>query len=187
MWGRLWWVGEIGSFPQLKREVRVLDWRWCFSTEVHHPNLIYCSRLFDCKEYWKGWTASLWTFYSHLVLVFWSWTRLFGKAPMKKVSTMYSDLIRCLTEYWIDEESNGTRLMELGARIRHLKELRKSTFERHCETVLYTLMFHLLDHVVEDVERFGNLKTLNALPVESFSVYIKLAYRSMDADGCHEG
>lgn len=35
-----------------------------------------------------------------------------------------------------------------------------------CESVLYTWKFNLLDHVVEDLVRFGNVETLDASQFE---------------------
>lgn len=68
---------------------------------------------------------------------------------MAKMNTMYSDLIRCLTKYRSDGESNSTRFRQLGEIIRHLKEIVKTIFDINCETGLYTLKFHSLHHLVE--------------------------------------
>lgn len=90
---------------------------------------------------------------------------------------MFLYLIRYLTKYRSDGEGNGTILRELGEFIRPLKELMETTFDKHCETGFYTLKFHFLDYLVENLESFGNLETLGASPYERFNVHIKRAYR----------
>lgn len=56
------------------------------------------------------------------------------------------------------------------------KDLVKAEFHEHCKSVLYTLMFDLLDHVVEDVEKFGNLEPLGETQFKSFTMHIKQSY-----------
>lgn len=50
--------------------------------------------------------------------------------------------------------------------MRHLKEIMKAMFDRPCETRLYTLNHHLLDHLVRDLEKFENLEALDTSPTE---------------------
>lgn len=37
--------------------------------------------------------------------------------------------------------------------VQKFKELVKETFDAHCDTGLYTLKFHFLDHFVEDLDQ----------------------------------
>lgn len=99
------------------------------------------------------------------------------EAPMTKVHTMYSDLARRLGEYRGNGESSSQRLTGLGEEIQHFKELVKAMFEEHCGSGLYMLKLHLLDHVVEVLERYGSLEMLHGSPFERFNVHIKHGYR----------
>lgn len=77
---------------------------------------------------------------------------------MTSVHTMYPDWMRRLTEYKIYAESSSTRLRGLVESKRHLKEVMKARFERNFEIGLCTMKLHLLEHLLEDLERFGNLE-----------------------------
>lgn len=52
-------------------------------------------------------------------------------------------------------------------------------FDVHCEAGLYAPRFHLLNHVVEDLERSGSWDLVNISAFEQFIVHIKRAYMSM--------
>lgn len=49
-------------------------------------------------------------------------------------------------------------------------------FVEHCNTGHYTLNFHLLDNVIENLRRFETLGVLNAPPSESYVVHIEKPY-----------
>ena len=49
-------------------------------------------------------------------------------------------------------------------------------FRPHCERGLNTLKFHLLDHLVDDLQRFGSIHILSASPYEHFNLIVKQAY-----------
>lgn len=46
----------------------------------------------------------------------------------------------------------------------------------HCSSGLFKLKFHLVNHLVDDLDRFQSLFSLNAGPFESFGVHIKKYY-----------
>lgn len=62
--------------------------------------------------------------------------------------------------------------------IQRFKPFGKEMLGEHCETGFYTLKFHLLDHVIVDLERLGFLDVLDTSPFERFNVYIKRACRT---------
>lgn len=43
---------------------------------------------------------------------------------------------------------------------------------------MFTLKFHLLDHLVTYLKQFGNMDLLNAAPFEHFDLSIKMAYKT---------
>lgn len=56
-----------------------------------------------------------------------------------------------------------------------LKEMMKKSFDKHFETELYTLRFHLLDHNVGNHRKFGILCVLNSFTSEQYILHIKNA------------
>lgn len=62
---------------------------------------------------------------------------------------------------------------KLSENIRQLKILSKELFGDLEDTNLFTLKFHMLDHIVEDVARFENLNILDAFPYEHFNFILK--------------
>lgn len=51
------------------------------------------------------------------------------------------------------------------------------TLDEHCDSGLYTLEYHLVDYMVEDLREFEKLSVLDSSLYECFSVQIKQAYR----------
>lgn len=45
-----------------------------------------------------------------------------------------------------------------------------------CETALFSTKFQFLDHLFEDLDRFGNLRVLNASFLAFFEVGLRIAY-----------
>lgn len=59
-----------------------------------------------------------------------------------------------------------------------LEELLKNKVEENCPTGLVWLMFHMVHHVREDVEKFGSLNTFTSSQYERYVVHIKNLYPS---------
>lgn len=59
-----------------------------------------------------------------------------------------------------------------------LKVLVEETFDAHCEARLYTLKFHFLYYVVENLDGFGSSELLNSFGFELFETHMKLVCRS---------
>lgn len=56
-------------------------------------------------------------------------------------------------------------------------------FNRTFVTKLYRLKFNSVHHVLEALERFGNLEALDKSPFERFNVHIKRTYRNISEAG----
>lgn len=85
---------------------------------------------------------------------------------MTRLHSTYSDLVYSLTYYkkvrmfrWI---SDRTVVVQYTT----FRLLFKETLDQHCETILYTLKIHVLDHVAEDLGTFCSLDELDAWPFE---------------------
>lgn len=52
-----------------------------------------------------------------------------------------------------------------------------SLFKKHCKITLFTIKFDLLDHLLEDLDKFGSVKFLCALAFEHFNIFLKRSYR----------
>lgn len=71
--------------------------------------------------------------------------------------------------------------MYLSYSTRHIdnfKRLLYTVLDAQCKGALYTLKFLLLDHSIEDVDRFGKLQIQDSSAVERYNVHFKSAYRS---------
>lgn len=63
----------------------------------------------------------------------------------------------------------GLKAAELNSirdQVPELKRLVVKMFQAHCCNGLFTLNFHLLDHLTEDIECFGSIEMLEASPTE---------------------
>jgi len=73
----------------------------------------------------------------------------------------------------------STRKMEeLMVSIHTFKSAVWRLFGPHCENGLNTLKFHLLDHLVDELARFGTVLVLSASPYEHFNLIVKQSYAS---------
>lgn len=68
-------------------------------------------------------------------------------------------------------------LRDIEEKVRALKREFVDRFYDHCDSGIYALKLHLLDHMVEDMRRSATLNMLDASPFERFNVYVKLANR----------
>lgn len=93
------------------------------------------------------------------------------------VHTLYSNL---LFKLFTEIENDGISYIELRkieALVRRLKKECKRLFDPYVKKGLYTLKFHLLDHLVEDLGKYGSLDYLNGGPYEYFNAVVKQHYR----------
>lgn len=99
------------------------------------------------------------------------------KASIKMVYTRNSRIVADVTvvmkqRVWGEED--------LGNLERMVKQFRRTllqTINEHCDSSLYTLKYHVLDHVVEYIQRFGTSSVLHSSPYEHFNVHIDQAYK----------
>lgn len=67
---------------------------------------------------------------------------------MNMVHTMYSDVVSSVTGYKSCEIADNVRTGELRTHIKDFERLLEATLDENCEAGLYSLTFHLLDHVI---------------------------------------
>jgi hypothetical protein len=94
------------------------------------------------------------------------------------VHTVYSNL---LFKLFVEVEQYGMsniQALKIAALIRRLKKECKRVFDPYVNKGLYTLKFHLLDHLVEDIMKYGSLDYLSAGPYEYFNTVVKKHYRA---------
>lgn len=65
----------------------------------------------------------------------------------------------------------------LHDKIKGFKTLLVDTFSENCDSGLYTLQHHLLDHIMADIRRSRTMLVLDSSSNEHFNKHIKLAYR----------
>lgn len=51
-----------------------------------------------------------------------------------------------------------------------------NTLDDHCDSSLYIVMHHLLDHMVEDIRTYRTQSVLDSMLYEQFNVHVKHAY-----------
>lgn len=81
----------------------------------------------------------------------------------------------------ISDMTDDVRIGELGEHWKEFKSFLKVPLDKHCETCLNVQMFHLLLHVVYDLERFGCLEVLDASLSERSNKNVERAFRTT----CH--
>lgn len=97
---------------------------------------------------------------------------------MTILHAMYFDLTIFRTGYESDGKADDVRIGEPRRHIKEFTLLLRASLHEHCKGPLYTLMFHLLDHVRDDVEQPGFPQVLGASPIERFSLDVKREFRT---------
>lgn len=100
------------------------------------------------------------------------------QASVKRLHTLYPDLISSLPRYNSVEATDDVRRGELSRHIKEFKRLPKAMLDKSCETGLYTPECHLLNHLVNHLNQFECLQISYASPFERFNVHIKRAYKT---------
>lgn len=95
------------------------------------------------------------------------------------MSLQYSDTSKRILadhrdEVWVERELMMSRL-----EIEEFEPTVEKEFVSHCPSGLYILKFHLLHHVLEDLERFGSSSFTDARLFEHFNVFIRQSCRTM--------
>lgn len=68
-------------------------------------------------------------------------------------------------------------LITTQLRTKRIKAFPKDTFNAFCETGVFTVKFHVLDHVIEDSVYSRCLKLLSSSAHKQFTAHMKCAYR----------
>lgn len=97
--------------------------------------------------------------------------------PMTMVHTCYSDIICQMVGKVGKRVSSQEKLKRLGEKINKFKSLLLGMFKVHCASCLHTLQYRLLDHTVDDIQKFGTLSVLEWSPYEHYNVHSTKEYR----------
>ena len=99
------------------------------------------------------------------------------KADLTSIHVLYSDLLHHLSVEVDNKGLNKPRLERLRKLVQSLKKSSSEFFSRFVDKGLYTLKFHLLDHLPEDIEKYASLSFTDASPFEQYNAVLKQFYR----------
>lgn len=72
---------------------------------------------------------------------------------------------------WSDEKLNSEK-----SRINEFERISVGTFGEYCDSILCTLKYQLVYHILEDIKTLRNLSGLERSPYEHFNIHIKQTY-----------
>lgn len=98
-------------------------------------------------------------------------------AELTRVHMQYTEIILALESIDNTTGIDKTILADIQNKITAFKQNTINLFAPHISSGLFTLKFHLLDHLVEDLTRFAGLDVLSASPYEYYNTRIKYNYR----------
>ena len=104
------------------------------------------------------------------------WLGFSETAPLSSLHTLYTDIILSIRTENFNRCWTAQDLSNLKSSISHFKKMASYIFSPHCSRGFITLKMHLLDHLVDDLERFGSFGVLSASPFEHYNSSIKKAY-----------
>ena len=61
--------------------------------------------------------------------------------------------------------------------VQPFKQLMNQAFGDRTGASVFALKYHLFNHLVTDLKKFGNMDLLNAVPFENFNLFTKVAYK----------
>lgn len=96
--------------------------------------------------------------------------------PLTNIAVLYSEIRLVHLHQYAHAGCSAKDISILKQKIDSLKECTIQLFKDHCDHGLFTLKFHLLSHLVNDLERFSSLDFLSASPYEQFNRLIKQSY-----------
>ena len=106
------------------------------------------------------------------------WLGNHDTAPLTSIHTKYTDIMQQLYSDNHGFGWNDQALVEFNDTLHHFKTDMTSLFQVFCPTDMGTLKYHLLDHIIDDLSKFGSIRLLSASPYEHFNLQIKAAYAS---------
>ena len=95
------------------------------------------------------------------------------EAPLTSVCTAYSDLLNTLMFTKQRGGFSKEDIRKLSDEVLSFKKKATDVLGNLDDINLFTLKFHLLDHLCNDLARFGDLSLLDASPFEHFNYVIK--------------
>jgi len=98
-------------------------------------------------------------------------------AELTRVHMQYTEIILALESIDNNTGIDKSILADIQNKITAFKQNTTNLFAPHIRSGLFTLKFHLLDHLVEDLTRFAGLDVLSASPYEYYNTRIKYNYR----------
>lgn len=69
-------------------------------------------------------------------------------------------------------------VMKITSEIEQFRRIVERVFASHYPFGLYTLQFHLLDHLVEDLEKFASISFTDPRPFEHFNILIEQFFKT---------
>ena len=100
-----------------------------------------------------------------------------NKCLLTEVNTLYTEISTKVVHEFAMTGCNDEDINELEENIIVFKRKCVQLFERTCETGLITLKFHLLDHLCDNLRKFGTIKIINGAKYEQFNLQVKESYR----------
>jgi len=95
---------------------------------------------------------------------------------LTEINIIYTDIVNELTRP-IQKVNLQQKCDKLRKKIKKWKDLYKAFFEKYCDEGLFTLKYHLMDHLVDDLEKYTDLSFIASSPYEYFNTWIKNGYR----------
>ena len=99
------------------------------------------------------------------------------EAPTTKVMTMYTDIVSLLYRRNMEPGHSEQDIIVLRNKIKSFKELSCKLYGKYQSSQMRTLKFHMLDHVLSDIECFGALDAMDAGVYESSHKEVKRVHR----------
>lgn len=94
------------------------------------------------------------------------------------VNTMYWQLLKMVTRAVTIHVRRAVTPEVVKRFVQAFKRVVVNAFSEHCRKGLFTLTFHLLDHMAEDINRFRSAHVLVFSLLDHFNVTIKQLYRT---------
>lgn len=80
---------------------------------------------------------------------------------MTRVHRHYSEIVDDVAEDMGQRRWGEDDLSSLESRDKEFKKMVRDAFDEHCDSGLYTLKYHLLENMVEEIKRFETLSNLD--------------------------
>lgn len=107
-----------------------------------------------------------------LVVAFINWVKDHKKtAAVKRVHTCYSEVFVNVMRDMGQRTRRAKNIGTIERTVEKFKRILVETFDEHCVCSLYGLRRHLLEHIAEDIRRFGTLSVLNSSAYERINVH----------------